>query len=309
MRSLGFEHLEMVVPATSRSVFSLLDDSVDAAAERERLERHGLSRVPVATGSTTAMLMSEAISLVLAQVTAPHERVGLVMLVHSLSFPAASGADFVDACLDRHGLHRVPAVAVSGQPCAILHQAVALAGCLLRNSPAKGVLVVGADVANNDSERVFFGSAMGDAAIAGLLVANASRHQVLATFTDTDIYAWEGELSPPEAIDRFRTANPLAIRTAILTCVASAGMHLGDLAMIVPHTPNRLIWDAVAALLKMPRNFIRDDGITQTGHLNSNDAFIHYLRFHQAGDLKRGDIALLVNPGFGGTRGCTLMRC
>jgi len=208
MTSMGFEHLEMVVPATSRSVFSLLDSTADTTAERELLERNGLSRVPVATGSSTAALMSEAISRVLEHVATPCERVGLVMLVHSLPFPVAPGADFITACLDCHGLDRVPAIAVSGQPCAILHQAVALAGGLLRDAPREGVLVVGADVANHDDERLFFGSAMGDAAIAGLLVANSSRHQVLATFTDTDIQAWEGELSPPEAISLPRRQSP-----------------------------------------------------------------------------------------------------
>lgn len=305
----GFEHLKMVVPHTSKSVFTLVDDLGEPAATAELLRRNGLSRVPVATGCTTADLIGAAIGQVLGEAKSLRDQIGLVMLAHSLPVPAPHGVDLVAVCLDRHGLADVPAVVITGQPCAILHQAVALADAWLATTDGKVVLIVGADVANHDQERIFFGSAMGDAAIAGLLMANASRHHLLASLSDTKIYAWNGEYSPLEAVEQFRSANPTMVRAAIESCLAMADLEMRDVSLICAHTPNRLIWDSVAALLRVPRNLIYDDRIVATGHLNSNDSFVHYLHAIEVGRLSPGDIAVLINPGFGGTRGCTVLRC
>jgi 3-oxoacyl-[acyl-carrier-protein] synthase-3 len=70
-----------------------------------------------------------------------------------------------------------------------------------------------------------------------------------------------------------------------------------------------MIWDIVSELLRFPRSKIMTDYIEDTGHLNSNDSFVHYARAVTDSRLRPGDIALLVNPGFGGTRGCTALRC
>lgn len=306
---IGFEHLIMVVPHTEKSVFDIADCIGEPAATSTLLRRNGLSRIPVAVGWTTADLIGVAIEQVLQEATSLRERIGLVMLVHSLPVPAPHGIDLVAVCLDPHGLANVPAVVVSGQPCAILHQAVALANDWLCTTDDGVVLVVGADVANHDQERIFFGSAMGDAAIAGLLMANASRNQLLGSLSDTKVHVWEGEYSSQEAVERFRSANPSMIRAAIEGCLAAAGLGMKDVSLICAHTPNRLIWDSVAALLRVPREMIYDDRIAATGHLNSNDSFVHYLHAIETGLLHPGDIAMLVNPGFGGTRGCTLLRC
>ena len=306
---IGFEHLIMVVPHTEKSVFDIADCIGEPAATSTLLQRNGLSRIPVAIGGTTSDLMGVVIEKVLQGASSLRERIELVMLVHSLPVPAPHGIDLVAACLDPHGLTDVPAVVVSGQPCAILHHAVALANDWLSTSDEGVVLVVGADVANHDQERIFFGSAMGDAAIAGLLMANASRNQLLGSFSDTKVYAWEGEYSSEETVGRFRSANPSMIRAAIEGCLIAAGLGITDLSLICAHTPNRLIWDSVAALLRVPREMIYDNRIAITGHLNSNDSFVHYLHAIEAGLLHPGDIAMLVNPGFGGTRGCTLLRC
>jgi 3-oxoacyl-[acyl-carrier-protein] synthase-3 len=307
--AIGFEHLTMVVPSTSKSVFDLADSLGEPAATAELLRRNGLSRVPVATGWSTADLIGAAIGQVLAEASSLRDRIGLVLLVHSLPAPAPHDVDLVAVCLDPYGLADVPAIVVTGQPCAILHQAVALADAWIGTADDKVVLVVGADVANHDQERIFFGSAMGDAAIAGLMMPNASRHQLLASMSDTRVYAWNGEYSPKEAIERFRSANPSMIRAAIEKCLAMADLKAENVSLICVHTPNRLIWDSVAALLRVPRNLIYDDRISATGHLNSNDSFVHYLNAIRIGRLHPGDIAVLINAGFGGTRGCTVLRC
>ena len=68
-----------------------------------------------------------------------------------------------------------------------------------------------------------------------------------------------------------------------------------------------MIWDTVAELLRFPRERIMTDYLNETGHLNSNDSFVHYIRAVDEGKIQDGDLVLLINPAFGGTRGCTLI--
>jgi len=67
------------------------------------------------------------------------------------------------------------------------------------------------------------------------------------------------------------------------------------------------MWDPIAKILRFPREKILTEYMEQTGHLNSNDSYVHYIRAVNEGKIKEGDLALLVNPGFGGTRGSTLI--
>ncbi|WP_371821593.1 3-oxoacyl-[acyl-carrier-protein] synthase III C-terminal domain-containing protein [Catellatospora sp. IY07-71] len=68
------------------------------------------------------------------------------------------------------------------------------------------------------------------------------------------------------------------------------------------------MWDTVANLLRYPRERIVTDFIRHTGHLSSNDTFVHYHRARMDRRVDDGDLVLLVNPGFGGSQGCTLIR-
>lgn len=305
----GFKHLISVIPEGHVAVENLahqvgIDEHVLSATLR-----NGLSRIPIADEHTTASLAAQAVADLLAQRSDLCHCIEAVVLAHSLPMPAPPGVDLLAPCLHVGSLEHKPAVVVTGQPCAILHSAIQVARTWLAGLPAEsGVLIIGVDVANQPEERFFFNSAMGDAAIAGVLTRGASRNIVMASVTDTHVVAYNGELSPPESIARFRAANPSAIRVAIERCLSVAGIALNDVALIVPHTPNISVWIAVADLLRLPYDRIITRYIGETGHMNSNDSFAHFLRATREGRLVRDDLALLVNPGFGGSRGCTLLR-
>lgn len=105
---------------------------------------------------------------------------------------------------------------------------------------------------------------------------------------------------------RFRTANAALMKNAMTVCMDKAGIHQVD--YIVTHTSNRKFWDSVAALCRLPREKFLDGNICNTGHMNSHDSFYHYFIWCERGIIRPGDISLLVNPGFGGTQGCTILR-
>ena len=303
----GFEGMAAVLPERSATVDEVMAQAGLAgdAAMRSAILNNGLRQVRLWDGST-ASILRPALSRLAEQVEGLVERVHLVIYGHSLTVGASELTEAMDAC----GLAHVPRFTLGGQPCAILHQAVKLAAEWAADLPTgQGVVVVGGDRPETANERVFFNSVMGDGAFAAFVAKGGDAHRLLASAVHTELIAAHGERSGDDAIARFRAANPLLIRRCRETCLVRAGVSGFDLvAHIFPHTPNTKIWDLVAETARVPRERIHSDAVAETGHLNSNDSFIHYARACQAGLVAPGELSLLVNPGFGGTQGCTLLR-
>lgn len=200
----------------------------------------------------------------------------------------------------------IPVYFFSGLPCAIYHKTVQLGKELIESGVYNKILVVGADKAYSDRERVFFGTIMGDGVVAMLLTDDAENNKLLGSFVSTTIFAPDGENSEPEDIEKFRDNNALMMRKAILNCMKEAG--LDEVDYFVPHTSNSAFWDGMAELLRCPREKFLDQNIRNTGHMNSNDSFYHYTYWCEQGVIKPRDVVMLINPGFGGTQGCTLIK-
>lgn len=306
-RKCGFTALISEIPKTLKPVDQIVIDAGYDSAMVKRVREGGLRFVPV-SDRQPGELLQKALERLLGHPGCSERKIGGVLVAHSRPQWDLEVGTALDWALRANGLGSVPKLTVSGQPCAILHFALRL-GCLWarRLGSEAGVAVVGIDVATSVADRVYFGSVMGDAAVAGLLSSSSEEHIVLASYTDTQLVAVHGERSSAEDIQRFRQINPLAIRSAVLRCLDGAGLSLDDLRWIVPHTPYTMIWDTIAPLLEFPREKILTSYIGETGHLNSNDSLAHYIRAVNEGIIESGDYVMLVNPGFGGTRGCTLM--
>lgn len=200
----------------------------------------------------------------------------------------------------------IPVYFFSGLPCAILHKTVQLGKELIESGVYNKILVVGADKAYSDRERVFFGTIMGDGVVALLLTDDAESNKLLGSFVSTTIFAPNGENSELEDIAKFRENNALMMRKAILNCMKEA--DLDEVDYFVTHTSNSTFWDGMAKLLRCSREKFLDQNIRNTGHMNSHDSFYHYTYWCEQGVIKPRDVVMLINPGFGGTQGCTLIK-
>jgi 3-oxoacyl-[acyl-carrier-protein] synthase-3 len=308
MSQIGIDDMGVALPP-GQAVADLIIEAGKGHDVVATVHNNGLSSVPVADTGTLVDLVIDAVQPLLDRHPGLPQQVALVLLAHSAPLLAPADEALLSEILDRAGLVEAAAFAVTGQPCAVLHSAVHWAmdsDCL--DSDGAAVLVIGADRANHPVERVFFGSTMGDAAVALLLGRRSSRRRIVGRYVHAELHASEGEWSDPTDILRFRERNPLLIRGAIEQCVGQAGYSLRDVAAIIPHTPYLAIWDVIAELLCYPRSQILTDYIAKTGHLSSNDSFVHFHSAQREGRLSPGDLALLINPGFGGARGCTLIR-
>jgi 3-oxoacyl-[acyl-carrier-protein] synthase-3 len=305
----GFEEIVYEMPSQLIEVETLVRQAGFDDEMVKRLHNGGLQRVPVGEGTPLTNLVKNVIKKLIKRVPHLLNRVHGILLAHSIPILAPADTSFFDLCFDEHNFENTPRVAVEGQPCSILHMVVQLAGYWLRDAPIdRGILLIGADQAYSVTDRIFFGSAMGDVAVAGFISRESKYNQILASVSECEIIAYNGENSPSQDIARFRELNPLYIRHTIETCLEKGKVKLDDVSLIVPHTPYMMIWDTMAGLLRFPRERILTDYLCETGHLNSNDSFVHYVRAVNDGRIRHNDITLLVNPGFGGTRGCTLIR-
>lgn len=201
---------------------------------------------------------------------------------------------------------KVPILYLSGLPCAITHMAVKSAVAQIEKGRYDRILVFGADKAYSDCERNFFGTIMGDAVVGMMLERGEGLHEVVACWLDTVLFASEGENSDQGSIQKYRETLPLLLRDAYRNCLNKGGLNAVD--FIAPHTSGREIWDVFAGMVHIKRARILDDNIIRTGHFNSNDSFYHYFTHCEDETIGSGKTAMLINPGFGGTRGCTILR-
>lgn len=266
--------------------------SICPAGEAEQMRDIGLERIP----TDNERMLWDMIEVAYQRIETKPD---CILIAHSLPFIRTNGGNHVLA-------PSIPIYFLSGLPCVIMHRAVEIGMQLIRRGIYQNVLVIGADKAYSDQERVFFHTIMGDGVVALLLSERAEEHFVLSSWISTTIFAPEGENSNPKDIADFRLRNPTMMRAAIEKCLSRAGM--AEVDYFVTHTSNRKFWDELSALCHVPREKFLDGNIRNTGHMNSHDSFYHYFYWCQQEVIRPGNRAMLINPGFGGSQGCTLLQ-
>lgn len=307
LNGFGFEQIAYLTPGKHQSVESLVREAGCDTARGEQALANGLRVVPVSGPDRLSDLIHEAISQMVREDPSIPQRTFAIIASHSLPCLAPDGYPFFEKCIEGLGLSNVPRIAASGQPCSIVHMAIQLTGAWLRTIPEASLLFIAAEKAYRAIDRIFFGSVMGDAIVVALASVNALHNRVVASVSQSHIIATAGELSPSDDIARFRQENPYRIREAVRACLRRADLTMDEISYIVPHTPYFSIWDNMATLLGFPRDRILTNYLPETGHMNSNDVLVHYDRAVREGIILDGANVLLVSPGFGGTRGCTII--
>lgn len=275
-----------------RSVDSLVPP--EAQSLTPSMEELGLRFVPTAGDEPLE-------ALILRAFRAMNSSVDVLYVAHSTPIVRRSYSVELESRLG------VPTFFLSGVPCAIMHSAIELACSELAMGTYKSVGIIGADRAYTDHERTFFGTAMGDSALAVTVTRGGTRHHIVASYNSTNVVAPHGENSGPDAIQRFRSTNVIAMRSAFRECLARSGFM--ELDYVIPHTANSSFWDVFAEATGIDRRRILDQAMPMTGHMNSHDSFYHYFKYCEDGVLMPGARVILANPGFGGSHGCTAIAC
>jgi len=285
----GFKDLTYSLPNNLVSIENLLKETSLSNEILENMRRGGLRYIPISTVPIETLIQEAYFKLNIV-----NSNIKGVVYAQSVPFKV-------------NIFPYIPSTTISGQPCAVLHTALKFS-LDWSEKVERDILIIGADRIGSIDERLYFNSAMGDVAIVGVIGNKDIIHQILSIHIDSYIFADDGELSKDSNIIQFRKNNPLLIRENIIINLKKIGIKLEDIKFIFPHTPYLGIWDLMSKVLRYPREKIVTKYINKTGHLNSNDSFFHYLRAVEDGFVKKNDIVLLINSGFGGTRGSTIMR-
>jgi len=273
------------------------------------MRENGLRNIPVSNKKDIYWLIEKALTKAVNTETLNLHKTKAIFLLHSLPGFCLPKSILSTITELKKCFLNVPIVPISGQPCSIFHYGIQLALRTLECSEINSqVALVGIDLAPSHQSRFFFGSAMGDSLVTAVISESAFGDTILATYTDTYVIVTDGEDSPQEDIQKFRNANPFYIREAIEKCLSIANIQLSDITWIIPHTPYLKIKDIIGDTLKFSKENILTNYISETGHLNSNDSFIAYARLCKENIISQNDICLLINPGFGGTRGVSIIK-
>jgi 3-oxoacyl-[acyl-carrier-protein] synthase-3 len=207
--------------------------------------------------------------------------------------------------------------------------ALRIARDLLRaEKELKNVLVVAAcresyllDYANERSRFMFN---FGDGAVAGLLVGDADRNEVLGAHTITDgSYSLQVKIAAGGSVDPdgyryLDVADPQSMKggldqvslpnfiAAAQGAVERSGLTMDDLAFVCPLHTKRSMYMALLSELGM-----REDQavyLDDTGHMSGVDSLLGLDRAVREGRVRDGDAVLLLAAGTGYTWAATVVR-
>ena len=310
MVNCGIEKMIYELPESRKTTEQIVAEAGYGTEVADNIKHAGVYSIAMDNETLLTKYIHKVFLRMKEEIPNLEQRTKLIIFVHSIPFLAPKNVEFWKLCLEEENMFKhAPYFWLSGQPCAIFHMGIQVAESFLATlQGGEGILLIGADKVYCSDDRIFFNTLLGDSVLAAFISRNTEHNKILKSYSESYVVGYAGENTPEDVTREFRKVNFINIRNAIETCVANAGIKMEEVTYIVPHSCNKQMWDNVSTITKFPRKRILDCYLSQTGHLNSNDSFIHYCRAIHEGIIKKNDICILVNPGFGGTRGCTLLQ-
>jgi 3-oxoacyl-[acyl-carrier-protein] synthase-3 len=315
--------LAYYLPAGRRSLAELHADGL-LSGSPETLATFGFEYAHVADGETHLEMAVEAARQVLDRAPTDPAEVGLLLYATALTGSATmAGARAVDTgtvlrldsvaeCFQYPApylqaeleLTRATVAGVDQQGCASLMSALRIGRAMLAAEPELGtVLCVSADVFPAGQPRDLVYNVISDGACAVLLRRGAP-NRILACAQVTKGSYWDAAAVEHEVMAAyFPTAKNL-----ITTTLASAGLGLDDIALVIPHNVSLRSWDILRGLLELPADRVFTDNIARVGHTIASDNILNLRDAIDRGRVSAGDKLLLFTFGFGLNWSCMVVE-
>jgi len=85
----------------------------------------------------------------------------------------------------------------------------------------------------------------------------------------------------------------------VVELLAKAGRTIAELAWVVPQNTNVKAWQILGRLLGIDPERVFHPSLPDVGHVISGDNMVNMAYLEATGDVKHGDLALLVMAGYG----------
>jgi 3-oxoacyl-[acyl-carrier-protein] synthase-3 len=315
--------LAYYLPENRRSLAELHADGLLSGSPKT-LAAFGFQYAHVADGETHLEMALEAARQVLERGATDPAEIGLLLYATALTGSATmagardagAGAvlrlDSVAECFQYPApylqaeleLTRAAVAGVDQQGCASLMSAVRIGRAMLAAEPELGtVLCVSADVFPAGQPRDLVYNVISDGACAVLLKRGAP-NRILACAQVTKGSYWDAAAVEHEVIAAyFPTAKNLIGAT-----LASAGLTLDDIALVIPHNVSLRSWDILRGLLELPADRVFTDNIARVGHTIASDNILNLRDAIDCGRVASGDKLLLFTFGFGLNWSCMVVE-
>jgi 3-oxoacyl-[acyl-carrier-protein] synthase-3 len=306
--SVGVYRPKRVVPNSE------IVDAIDSSDEWIK-ERSGIHSRRFAESDESVISMSVAaaeIALKRAGITA--EQLGAVICA-TVTYPFQTPSAATDIALQL-GAPSVPAFDISAA-CAGFCYGVGLASDMVRASSADYVLLIGVEKLSDFTDPTDRGTAFIFADGAGAVIIGPSAEAGIGpTIWGSDATAREAitmspswvELKDPASLGwpDIKMQGQAVFRWAVyqmapvaLQAIEAAGITAKDLDAFIPHQANERIIDAMAKAIELPADVAIARDIRFSGNTSAASVPLAMDALYEAGEVKSGDIALLIGFGAG----------
>jgi 3-oxoacyl-[acyl-carrier-protein] synthase-3 len=196
-------------------------------------------------------------------------------------------------------------VGINQVGCASIFAALRMArAMILAEDDLRTVLCISADKFPGHGHRDLAYNLVSDGACAALVRRNGERNRIVECAQVTKGSLWDSEGIENEIIAAyFPTAAALIERT-----LASAGLSIDDIALVIPHNVSLRSWEILGRLIKCPPDRIFTDNIARVGHTIASDNLLNLRRATECGRVKQGDYLLLFTFGYGSNWACMIIQ-
>jgi 3-oxoacyl-[acyl-carrier-protein] synthase-3 len=279
LEGFGFERVHVAV---EESPYALAHAAASRLLDEQRIEPASIGLL-VCGGTPSAMAFSAAIDAEVGAAslcTADRFRYPATRLQHEL------------------GLEHAAVFALDQLACTTLFGAVRVAHAMMHSEGIERALCVASEFYPVHAGREALYNCTSDAACALLLERTDdtdARNRIVGAATITKGYYWDATAMREEVVASY---FPTAVH-AIWRTLESAGWRAEDVDWVIPHNVSARSWEVLLRLAHLPNAKLWSRNIARRGHALAGDNFINLRDAIDAGDLRRGQRALLFSYGYG----------
>ncbi|MEV8639259.1 3-oxoacyl-[acyl-carrier-protein] synthase III C-terminal domain-containing protein [Streptosporangium sp. NPDC051023] len=227
-------------------------------------------------------------------------------LIHARSLPEVAPYPInpLQEVRELLGLGHAQAFTLAAHGCASGLQAVDVAGKLLASDgepDALALILAGEKVFSRRAQMISDISIMGEGAAAVLVSPRGERDRMLSYASETHGRFASFWKSTPGSFTDYSEAYPAALAAVMTAAAEHAGLALGDMAAVLPHSVNLMSWNRLCTQIGFPAERVVLDNVAVTGHSFCADPFINYRTAVGDGRIRPGDAYLMVAAGLSGT--------
>jgi 3-oxoacyl-[acyl-carrier-protein] synthase III len=298
------ERVEAFAPARSLSIEDIASWAGLRRYQTRMFQRiRGLDRIHYDPDLGVLDLVAAPAEAVLRGVP-DHDRIRYLIFAHTFPEVTPSLVIATHSLRERLGLERAEYFALTQQNCASGLAAIDMAGELLRadgDTSAYALVLTGEKPFAGLAQFLLNVSIMGEASAACLVSVNGQGSRTLSYAARTAGEFSDGYRMDPAVQKEFGETYNTYLLEVMEEALASAGLALSDIAMVIPHNVNVTSWLQLCKRVGLDRERVFLDNVAEYSHCYCTDPFLNFVTMRERGLLVKGALYMMTSVGIGST--------